>query len=304
MNVFITGATGVLGRIVTRLLVDTGHNVRALARNSNSEMRLRDAGVEPVRASLFEPSSLQIAVKDCDAILHLATRIPPPAASPRRDAWKENDRIRADGTINLVDAALDAGVSTLLYPGVVFVYPDRGSTWIDESTPTNPTPILQSSLQAEAEVERFTKNGRRGIVLRMGGFYGPGAGSSKNMLRVARYHVATFVGRSKAYQPLIWVDDAALAVIDALAKAPAGIYNIVDDEPLQKRELSKALADALDRRWLLRLPRWYFRLMAGRNTRFLTRSQRVSNQKFRNETGWAPMIASAKVGFRLLSIPP
>src|SRR5262245_48620699 len=93
MNTFITGATGVLGRTVTRLLIDTGHNVRALARNASSELRIRDAGAEPVHASLIDPSSLQTAVKDCEAILHLATRIPRPADAPRRDAWKENDRI-------------------------------------------------------------------------------------------------------------------------------------------------------------------------------------------------------------------
>jgi nucleoside-diphosphate-sugar epimerase len=304
MNIFITGATGVLGRTVTRLLVDSGHTVRALARNSNSETRLRDAGVQPLRVSLFDPPSLRTAVRDCDAILHLATRIPAPADAPRREAWKENDRIRAEGTRNLVDAALEARVSTLLYPGIVFVYPDRGAAWLDESTPTSPTATLQSSLKAEGEVERFTREGNRGIVLRMGGFYGPTAGSSKNMLRMAKYGFATFFGRSNAYQPLIWVDDAALAVFDALGKASAGIYNIVDDEPMQKRELARALADSLDRRWLLRPPRLYFRVMAGRHAMFMTRSQRVSNQKFRNETGWTPMIASAKVGFRLLSIPP
>src|SRR5262249_48258283 len=107
MNIFITGATGVLGRIVTRLLVDSGHSVRALARNSTSDLRLRDAGVQPVRASLFDLSSLRTALRDCDAILHLATRIPAPADAPRREAWKENDRIRAEGTRNLVDAALE-----------------------------------------------------------------------------------------------------------------------------------------------------------------------------------------------------
>jgi nucleoside-diphosphate-sugar epimerase len=278
--------------------------VRALARNANKESRLRDAGAEPVQASLFDPPSLRTALQNCEAILHLATRIPPPAEAPRRAAWTENDRIRAEGTRNLVDAALEARVPTVLYPGVVFVYPDRGSEWLNESTPPDPAEILRSSLKAEAEIERFTQEGNRGIVLRMGGFYGPSAGSSKNMLKMAKYGLATFFGRSKAYQPLIWVDDAALAVVDALRKASAGTYNIVDDEPMQKRELAAALAESLERRWLLRPPRWYFRLMAGRRAMFLTRSQRVSNQKFRTETGWAPMIPSARVGFRLLSIPP
>src|SRR5438876_811743 len=127
MNVFITGATGVLGRTVTRLLVDSGHNVKALARNSGNESRLRDAGAEAVRASLFDRSSLEAAVQNCEAILHLATHIPPSNAASRRGAWSDNDRIRTEGTRNLVDVALEAEVTTFLYPGIVFVYPDGGA---------------------------------------------------------------------------------------------------------------------------------------------------------------------------------
>ena len=88
MNVFITGATGVLGKVVARLLVDGGHNVRALARNSGNELRLRETGAESIRTSLFDPTSLRAAMKGCDAILHLATRIPPTNQARRRKAAK------------------------------------------------------------------------------------------------------------------------------------------------------------------------------------------------------------------------
>jgi nucleoside-diphosphate-sugar epimerase len=304
MNVFITGATGVLGRTVMRFLVEGGHNVRALARNSANESHLRDAGAEPVRASLFDLPSLRTSVKDCDTILHLATRIPPPREAGRREAWRDNDRIRIEGTRNLVDVALEARVSTFLYPGIVFVYPDGGADWLDNTTPPDPTRILQSSLDAEAEVDRFTKAGNRGIVLRMGAFYGPAAPSTRDMLRMARHGIAMFFGRSKAYRSLIWVDDAAVAVVDALARAAAGIYDVVDDEPLQRWELATALAQTVHRRWLLRPPALLLRLLAGKDAMFLTRSQRVSNRKFRDATGWSPTVPSARDGFRWLSIPP
>src|SRR5438552_667346 len=112
MNVFVTGATGVLGRPVTRMLIDIGHHVRALARNSSNHSRLREIGAEPVSASLFDMPSLRQAVGDSEAILHLATHIPPSKQARRRDAWRENDRIRIEGTRNLVDAALAGDVST------------------------------------------------------------------------------------------------------------------------------------------------------------------------------------------------
>ena len=304
MNVFITGATGVLGRSVSRMLHDTGHWVRALARNSGNDLRLREIGAEPVRASLFDPASLQRAVKNCDAVLHLATHIPPSNQALRRDAWYENDRIRIEGTRNLVDAALESNVSTFIYPGVVFVYPDSGDKWLDASTPPARSPLLESSLQAEAEVQRFVKAGKRGIVLRMGGFYGPTATSSREQLRAARYGIAMLFGRASAYQPLIWVDDAALAVVDALSKAPAGIYDVVDDQPLQRRELASILAQAVGRKWLFRPPAFLLWILAGRNVMFLTRSQRVSNSKFKAATDWSPTVASAQLGLKLLAIEP
>jgi 2-alkyl-3-oxoalkanoate reductase len=305
MNVFVTGATGVLGRSVCRMLVDTGHQVRALARSAANEARLRDLGARPVRGSMFDPPGLRAAIKHCDAILHLATHIPPAKRARRRDAWRENDRIRTEGTINLVDAALECGVSTFIYPGVVFVYPDGKDRWLDATTsPVVRSPLLESSLKAEAEVQRFTNAGKRGIVLRMGGFYGSNAASTRDLFDAARYGVALFFGRGSAYQPLIWIEDAGLAVVDALTKAPAGIFDVVDDEPLQRRELAALLADAVGRKHLFRPPTVLLRILGGKNLMFLARSQRVSNRMFKDATGWSPSVAGARLGLRLLAIEP
>jgi nucleoside-diphosphate-sugar epimerase len=286
------------------MLVDTGHSVRALARSSSNELRLREVGAEPVRGNLFDPASLRDAIGDAEAILHLATHIPRSSRARRRSAWRENDRIRIEGTRNLVDIALQSRVSTFVYPGVVFAYPDRGDLWLNAAVTPERLPLLESSLQAEAEVQRFTKAGKRGIVLRMGGFYGSTAESTRIMLRAARYGFAMLFGSAKAYQPLIWIDDAALAVIDALLKAPAEVYDIVDDEPLQRRELAAILADAVGRKRLFRPPTFLLRILAGKNSLFLARSQRVSNRRFKEATGWSPTVHSARLGLKLLAIEP
>jgi nucleoside-diphosphate-sugar epimerase len=253
---------------------------------------------------MFDRPSLRGVFGGCDAVLHLATHIPPGNKSGSREAWNENDRIRTEGTRNLVEVALEARVSTFLYPSIAFVYADGGANWLDDASPTQPTPPLKSSLYAEAEVQRFTKEGGRGIILRMGSFYGPGASSTEYVVRMAHRGLAMFFGRSKAYYPLIWVEDAALAVIDGLARAPAGIYNVVDDDPLQRWELARILAQAVGRRRLFRPPSIVLRMLRGKDAMFLTRSQRVSNRKFKAATGWSPMLPSAREGFKLLSIPP
>jgi len=304
MNVFVTGATGALGRPVSRMLIDTGHHVFALARSSRNELRIREMGAEPVRGDLFETSSVRNAVRNSEAILHLATHIPNSSQAARRQSWRENDRIRIEGTRNLVNLALEFGVSTVIYPGVVFAYRDAGEQWLDSTSPLDRLPILESSFSAEAEVQRFTSAGRRGVVLRMGGFYGPASVTTRELYRAARYGIALFFGPAKAYQPLIWIEDAALAVVDALSRAPAGIYDIVDDEPMQRHELASVLAGIVGRKRLWRPPALLLRIWAGKNAMFLTRSQRVSNRRFKEATGWSPTVDSARLGMKLLAIEP
>ena len=169
-TVFVTGATGVLGRATIPQLLASGYTVRALARSEENDAAIRALGAEPVRADLFDPDWLREAVAGADAVLHLATRIPPSSDMRRRSAWAENDRIRAEGTKNLVDAALEAGVGVFVYPSFAFVYPDSGDVWIEAaSTSIDPTDILHSTIAAERAVARFAEGGRRGVSLRLGG---------------------------------------------------------------------------------------------------------------------------------------
>jgi nucleoside-diphosphate-sugar epimerase len=97
---------------------------------------------------------------------------------------------------------------------------------------------------------------------------------------------------------MIWVDDAARAVATALEKAPAGIYDIVEDEPLTRGEMREALAAAAGRKRIVALPVFLVRLSLGKGALFLTRSQRVSNRRFKEATGWAPEVKNSREGWR------
>jgi nucleoside-diphosphate-sugar epimerase len=301
MEIFVTGATGVLGRPVVRMLRDEGHTVRALARSASNDELLARLGAEPVRADLFDPATLARAVAGADTVLHLATRIPPRSEAARRGAWDENERIRREGTRNLVDAALAAGVKTFLYPSLAFVYEDGGGAWISaESARPDAAGPLSATLESEAQVKRFTDAGGRGIVLRMGYFYGPAAESTLDTLALARRGGAVLAGAGDAYYPTLWVDDAATAVVEAIRSAPAGTYDVVDDEPLTRRELARAIAEAAARPFLLRPPVWLLKLVGGREAGFMARSHRVSNAAFKRVTEWAPEVRSAREGWRLI----
>jgi nucleoside-diphosphate-sugar epimerase len=135
-------------------------------------------------------------------------------------------------------------------------------------------------------------------VLRMGYFYGPEAESSMDTLALARRGAAILAGPGDAFYPSIWVDDAATAIAAALRSAPAGIYDVVDDEPLPRRELARAVADAAGRPFVLRPPMWLLKLVGGGRTEFMGRSQRISNGRFKAATGWSPTVPDARDGWK------
>ncbi len=301
-TVFVTGPTGVLGRATIPKLLASGYIVRALSRGEASDAAIRALGAEPVRGDLFDPDSLREAVAGADSVLHLATRIPPSSDVRLRSAWVENDRIRAEGTKNLVDAALEADVRVFVYPSFAFVYPDSGDAWIDAvSTPVDLTDILHSTIAAEGEVARFAEGGRRGITLRLGGLYGTDVPSTREQLQLARRGFSMFGSVPEAFTATLWIGDAASALVAALDRAPSGIYDVVDDEPVRQRQLKTALAAAAGRRRVLSLPVWLMRMMAGPAAEMFGRSLRISNRRFREATGWAPEVRLAVDGMALVA---
>jgi nucleoside-diphosphate-sugar epimerase len=302
-RLFVTGATGTLGRAVVRMARERGMLVRALARNTESVAILHSLGAEPIRADLFDPAALRTAVGGSSVVLHLATRIPPTNRVRQRSAWVENDRIRREGTHNLVEAALACEVGTLVYPSVTFVYPDRGSQWIDAArVAADPADLTHSAMAAEAEVTRFAARQRRGISLRMGPFYGPQSAQSRYILELAGRGLSPFIARNDAYHPFIWIDDAAAAVVAAIDAGSSGVFDVVDDDPLTVAEIMAVLAQVVGRRRLWRIPRWLLRYSLGPSLAALSsRSRRVTNAAYKAAVGWTPSVPSARTGWESIA---
>src|SRR5438105_1592033 len=138
MNVFVTGATGAIGRYVIPELVQAGHDVTGLARSDAKAGQLEAQGARAARVSMFDEAALRDAFHGIDAVCNLATAIPPVAKSARAAAWAENERIRTEGSAAVVDAALAAGVGRVVQESITFNYPGRGDGSIDESVPVDP----------------------------------------------------------------------------------------------------------------------------------------------------------------------
>ncbi len=295
MKVFIAGGTGASGKYATQALIDAGHTVTALARTSEKAAMLELQGAKAVNVSVFDRSALTKVFKGQDAVINLTSAIPPTAQFMNSNAWVANEKVRVEGSTAIVDAALAAGVTRVIQESVSMLYPDNGSAWIDEAMPTDQYPMARANLAAEANANRFTTSGSIGVVLRFGWFYGPGAKHSEEFLALARHHICVQMGSPNGYVSSIHVSDADTAVVAALNVA-AGTYNIVDDEPLQKREYANALAAAAGKTAWLRVPGRAALLLGDRSTS-LTWSLRVSNKRFCIATGWVPKYPSAREGW-------
>jgi nucleoside-diphosphate-sugar epimerase len=298
MKVFVTGGTGAIGGYVLPALVEAGHEVTALARGEDKAAWVESQGARPARVSLFDTAALTEAFTGHDAVVNLATAIPPTKEAIKASAWETNNRIRTEGSAAVVDAALAAGVDRLVQESISFTYPDGGDVWIDESVAIAPPPGVDAVATAEANANRFSESGHIGIVLRFGFFYGPGSSQTDELVRAARRHVGMVAGRPHAYQSSIHLADAASAVVAAL-EAPSGVYNVVDDEPLTKRDYARAVCAVFGTKPWVDLPGRFARL-GGRKSEVLTRSHRISNAKFKQATGWLPAYPSARDGFRAM----
>jgi nucleoside-diphosphate-sugar epimerase len=295
MKVFVTGGTGALGTHLVPALVGAGHSVTALARTPEKARVLTRQGATPVPVSLFDRSGLAEAFAGHDAVINAATAMPSTASFVIRRAWRATERVRRDGSAAVVDAARSAGVGHLVQESVAMLYRDHGEGWVDEEAPVDHYPATAGNHAAEAQARRFGEDGATAVILRFGLFYGPGARHSEQMFAMARRHLVPVLGPPGSYLPSIHLADAATAVVAAL-DAPAGTFNVVDDEPLTKSAYADAIAEAAGTRAWLRGPGRAALLLGNRLTS-LTRSLRVSNSRFRTATGWTPRYPSAREGW-------
>jgi nucleoside-diphosphate-sugar epimerase len=300
MNIFIAGATGVLGHRAVTQLLGAGHQVTGIARSPHKQAQLRAIGAHPVEVSLFDAAAVAGAVAGHDAVCNLATAIPTGEAAASLDAWEVNDRIRRHGSRHLVDAALAAGARAYVQESITLVYADGGDDWLEEAAPVDVTEVTGSALDAEAEAARFASHGGNGVALRFGYFYGPDSAHVLATLDAARAGQPVEIGPAAAFRPTVTTDDAAAAVLAAIG-APGGTYNVADDRPLRRAEHVDALARALGDGPLappaaIELPSAFSMLL---------RSQRVTSRRFREVTGWKPRLPSAWEGWpRVLAEVP
>ena len=294
LRIFVAGATGALGSRLVPRLAERGHHVTGSTR-ANPD-RVRELGAEPAVVDPLDAAAVRDAVLLArpDVVVHQLTALA--GLDLGRDfdkTFAETNRLRTEGTDNLLAAARAAGVERFVWQSYAgWPYAREGGAVKSEDAPLDrdPPADARETLAAIRHLEAaVTEAG--GIVLRYGGFYGPGTslgdgGEQVEMLRRRRFPVG---GSGAGVWSLVHIDDAADATVAAIEHGAPGIYNVVDDDPAPIREIVPAIAAAVGAPPPRHVPAWLVRLVAGAQARsMMTAVRGASNEKAKRELGWVP----------------
>jgi 2-alkyl-3-oxoalkanoate reductase len=315
MKVFVAGATGALGRALVPQLVARGHEVVGMTRSASKQDLVRSLGARPVVADALDPDAVAQAVASAEpeVIVHQLTALSGKLSArdmrhpERSSAATMTNRLRTEATDHLLAAGRAAGARRFVAQSfAAFRFARTGGPVQTEADPLDPNPpaALRAPLVGILHLERAvtTIDWGEGLVLRYGGFYGPGTAISLApdavMAAPIRKRRFPIVGDGGGVWSHVHIEDAAAATAAAVEHGEPGIYNIVDDEPTPVREWLPVLARALDAKPPRRVPRWLARLAAGEMaTLMMTEVRGASNQKAKRELGWKPAYASWRQGF-------
>jgi len=304
MRVFVTGATGALGRHLVPGLVAAGHEVTATTRTPGKVAQLREAGAEPVIVDGLDREAVITAVLGAapEVIVHEMTALASLRSLRNFDReFAATNELRIRGTDNLLAAAAEAGTRRVIAQSYTGWPNERsGGPVKTEDDPLDPRPIRSTvqGLAAIRHVEEAVPAGApEGIVLRYGGFYGPGA--SEPLLDLVRKRQVPVIGGGTGIWSFIEITDAAAATLAAVDRGEPGVYNITDSDPAPVADWLPYLARAVGAKPPLRVPAWIGRVLAGELVVMqMTTMRGSSNEKARKELGWEPRYASWREGFR------
>lgn len=303
MKVLVAGATGVIGRQLLPALTAAGHEAVGLARTGGGSAAAA-AGVEVITADALDSAAVDRAVATAkpDAVVNMLTAIPS-KIDPKRLAqdFALTNRLRIEGTRNLVNAAERAGVRQVISQGLAYAYDPVGDGAADEDAPLwrkPPRPFVPV-LEALRELEHITREAG-GTVLRFGHLYGPGTIYAREgtFIHQVKSGKLPLVGGGTATFSFTHTRDAAAATVAALGHGPAGVLNIVDDDPAEMNVWLPFLANVLDAPAPKAVPTFLARLATGPwGVAFMTRLRGADNSRAENVLGWTPSYPSWRTGF-------
>src|SRR3954454_7107100 len=299
MKVLVAGATGALGSQLVPKLVAAGHDVAGTTRSEARFVAVRALGARPFAMDALDPDDVARVAAEAapDVVVHELTALSGSMSMRHFDNdFAMTNRLRTEATDHLLAAGRAIGLERFVAQSYAGWPASRnGAAITTEDDPLDPHPAASMS-RSHAAIRHLEDavtgaDWTEGVVLRYGGFYGPGTslwadGEHAEMIRKRRFPI---VGGGAGVWSFIHIEDAAEATVAAVERGRRGVYNIVDDEPAPVAEWLPAVAAEFGAKPPRRVPRWLGRLAAGEAVTFMmTEVRGASNAKARRELGWQP----------------
>jgi len=307
MRIFLAGATGAIGKQLVPRLVEAGHDVWGTTRSESKRAAIEAMGATAMVVDALDAEQVggAVATAGPEVIIHELTAI---GSFDIRDfdrSFAATNGLRTIGADHLVAAGRAVGVKRFIaqsYAG--WPYARTGGPIKSEEDPLDPAPArkMRDSMNAIRYLEAAVTGAdwTEGIVLRYGGFYGPGTslyrgGEQWEQVRKRKFPV---VGDGGGVWSFIHIADAAEATAIAVDRGRRGIYNIVDDDPAPVADWLPALAAKIGAPKPPRVPKFIGRMAAGEvGVVMMTEIRGASNAKAKRELGWQPRHPSWREGF-------
>jgi uncharacterized protein (TIGR01777 family) len=279
MRVFVTGATGFIGRALVPRLQRAGHSVVVWARSDTRAMALLGADIDVVSVAAGR-EALVAALSSCDAVINLAGE---PLLGAR---WTETRRAvlrasRVDVTEQLVTAieAASPRPRVLVSGSAVGFYGDRADEVLTETSSPRDDFLSRVCHEWEQAAQAASASGVRVVLVRAGVVLGRAGGALAQMLPPFRMGAGGPTGSGRQYFPWIHLHDFAKLIVTAMEDDRyRGPINGVSPEPATSRTFARALGRALHRPAFLPTPSLLLRAIFGDAAVVLLASQRVEPQ--------------------------
>jgi nucleoside-diphosphate-sugar epimerase len=279
MKIFVAGAAGVIGRLLLPKLLEAGHEVVGMTHKEENRAFIEKCGAQAVIADVFDREAIFSSIHKAqpEMVIHQLTSL-----SQRN--FSDNSRIRIEGTRNIVDASLAAGVEQIIAQSISWAY-EAGEEPTTEETPLDLKALepRRRTIEGIYSLEKAVAEIPNHVILRYGMLYGQGTwyDTKGYMAEEIRQERMT---ATDAVVSFLHVEDAANAAVLAL-NWPSGPVNIVDDEPAKGLDWLSAYSDTIG----APAPN----VQEGR----AGWERGASNTKARMDYEWSPLYPSWRSGF-------
>ncbi|KAJ0119509.1 alcohol dehydrogenase [Diaporthe amygdali] len=290
-RMFITGATGYLGQVLTEFAIAQGYTVRGLSRKEANDTKLTRLGATPVRGDLETLDVLEAESAQADIVIHLADALLGLGFDTPYDKVLAIDAAAVDAMVAGLQSSSDEAKTLITTSGTLMARPDPNGEETSEDAPNNlDSPITRYKAwdHAKAVAE---KAGVRVMCVRLAPFvYGRGgSGITMFMQGAATSKVAIYVDGGSTRTTTVHVDDAARLYLLVAEKGRSGeAYNASGETNVTMKELQEAIAETVGVPALNLSKEDALAKMPPFFVNFLVSENRGSNKKAVSELGWQP----------------